>query len=325
MPRSRAEDPHSLRQTRTILLASDSSHSVISEVVDGKANAITYSAFGQHAAQQEVSTRLGYTGQLREMQTSWYLLGNGYRAYNPKLMRFHSPDSWSPFGAGGLNAYMYCVDPVNFSDPTGHKKGLVRRIVSATITFFFRDSTGPSVSRSIAAERGLGPRRKLSGDLAGLAGPVSTLASSEILPLAHPNSLSGEIHDAGRKYLGYEKGALAAGLTTSTKPSTNTPPSPQLHPSSKTKELVASPPQQGTGSWRSNGVVHGQDIELAKMNGGLDPTDAYRKTAAPTRPPPSVTQAQAQAMVDALRHVTNRSRFEQGLGPREFAVGIRRL
>jgi hypothetical protein len=49
------------------------------------------------------------------------LLGNGYRAYNPRLMRFHSPDSWSPFGGGGLNAYMYCVgDPVNRSDPTGH-------------------------------------------------------------------------------------------------------------------------------------------------------------------------------------------------------------
>lgn len=36
-------------------------------------------------------------------------------------MRFHSPDSWSPFGGGGLNAYMYCMgDPVNRVDPTGH-------------------------------------------------------------------------------------------------------------------------------------------------------------------------------------------------------------
>ncbi|WP_263597304.1 RHS repeat-associated core domain-containing protein [Pseudomonas fluorescens] len=66
---------------------------------------------------------MGFNGELREARIGWYLLGNGYRAYNPILMRFHSPDSWSPFGRGGLNAYMYCVgDPVNFSDPTGHMR-----------------------------------------------------------------------------------------------------------------------------------------------------------------------------------------------------------
>ncbi len=35
------------------------------------------------------------------------MLGNGYRAYSPVLMRFNSPDSWSPFGEGGVNAYAY--------------------------------------------------------------------------------------------------------------------------------------------------------------------------------------------------------------------------
>lgn len=50
-----------------------------------------------------------------------YLLGNGYRAYNPALMRFNSPDNQSPFGEGGLNAYAYCAgDPVNSVDPSGH-------------------------------------------------------------------------------------------------------------------------------------------------------------------------------------------------------------
>ena len=84
-------------------------------------NSIAYSVYGYQYGRLEISGRLGFNGELREGRLGWYLLGNGYRAYNPVLMRFHSPDSLSPFGKGGLNAYMYCVgDPVNFSDPTGH-------------------------------------------------------------------------------------------------------------------------------------------------------------------------------------------------------------
>lgn len=65
--------------------------------------------------------RLGYNGQLHEPVGWWQFLGNGYRVYNPVLMRFHSPDSVSPFGKGGMNAYAYCMcDPVNRADPDGH-------------------------------------------------------------------------------------------------------------------------------------------------------------------------------------------------------------
>lgn len=50
-----------------------------------------------------------------------YMLGAGYRGYIPSLRRFNSPDSWSPFGRGGINAYGFCGgDPVNGRDPTGH-------------------------------------------------------------------------------------------------------------------------------------------------------------------------------------------------------------
>lgn len=69
-----------------------------------------------------LKTLLGFNGELFEPGTGHCLLGNGYRAYSPVLMIFIQPDSWSPFGAGGLNAYAYCEGgPTNLVDPTGHK------------------------------------------------------------------------------------------------------------------------------------------------------------------------------------------------------------
>ncbi|WP_415842657.1 RHS repeat-associated core domain-containing protein [Pseudomonas reidholzensis] len=79
----------------------------------------TYSVYGHTLATTAVP--LGFTGAHCDSFTEHYLLGNGYRAYNPVQMRFNSPDSWSPFGEGGLNAYAYgSGDPVNGSDPSGH-------------------------------------------------------------------------------------------------------------------------------------------------------------------------------------------------------------
>lgn len=72
----------------------------------------------------------GFCGQFHEPASGWQILGNGYRAYNPVLMRFHSPDSLSPFAAGGFNAYAYCRgDPVNLADPQGHTPwGALKRL-----------------------------------------------------------------------------------------------------------------------------------------------------------------------------------------------------
>jgi RHS repeat-associated protein len=69
---------------------------------------------------------LAFTGHYQEPFTASYLFGNGYRAYQPELMRFLSPDSVSPFGKGGVNAYAYCAcDPVNFKDVSGHSRSLI--------------------------------------------------------------------------------------------------------------------------------------------------------------------------------------------------------
>lgn len=79
---------------------------------------LTYSPYG-HLLTPD--SRLAFNGQWVDTFTQMYWLGLGYRAYSPSLARFHSPDSWSPFSFGGLNAYTYVGnDPVNYNDPTGH-------------------------------------------------------------------------------------------------------------------------------------------------------------------------------------------------------------
>ncbi len=84
---------------------------------DGQEQARVYTAYGYSPAFE--LTSLGFNGELPE-PTGHYLLGS-YRLYNPGLQRFLSPDSLSPFGKGGLNAYAYCLgDPINRMDPTGH-------------------------------------------------------------------------------------------------------------------------------------------------------------------------------------------------------------
>lgn len=105
------------RAAQTLLLAPDPRQTVLATVGLEGLNRQSYSAYGhQHGP---AVSRTGFNGQLREPQ-GWYHLGNGHRVYNPALMRFHSPDSLSPFGEGGLNGYAYCLgDPVNYTDPTG--------------------------------------------------------------------------------------------------------------------------------------------------------------------------------------------------------------
>ncbi|MFV2949834.1 RHS repeat-associated core domain-containing protein, partial [Pseudomonas japonica] len=110
-----------------MLLLTDASPSVIGESLAAGVREAVYSAYGEQAEEQRLECLLAFNGELREAGTGWYLLGRGYRAYNPALMRFHSPDSLSPFGEGGLNPYMYCLgNPVRFRDPSGHSTGQAR-------------------------------------------------------------------------------------------------------------------------------------------------------------------------------------------------------
>ncbi|WP_024698105.1 RHS repeat-associated core domain-containing protein [Pseudomonas avellanae] len=103
---------------RADLLGTDTQNSVLQAVSSQGQQSLAYSPYGHRAQGGPFS---GFNGERADPVTGHYLLGNGCRAFNPVLMRFNSPDSLSPFGRGGLNAYAYCQgDPVNRSDPGGH-------------------------------------------------------------------------------------------------------------------------------------------------------------------------------------------------------------
>lgn len=104
---------------KNTLLATDQQRSVLAILGSNWPHALAYTPFGYHPVANGSYNLLGFNGEWLDPVTGCYLLGNGYRAYNPLLMRFNSPDSLSPLGIGGLNAYSR-VDPLNFHDPTGH-------------------------------------------------------------------------------------------------------------------------------------------------------------------------------------------------------------
>ncbi|NUU39486.1 RHS repeat-associated core domain-containing protein [Pseudomonas sp. C2B4] len=132
---------------RTLLLAGDSKNTVLIEMT-GSIHHFAYSPYGQQSSRQEVMTHLGFNGELREEETDWYFLGNGYRVYNPLLMRFHSHDRFSPFGKGGLNGYAYCgCEPVIRADPTGEASvGSVLGRAWNTVSDKFADYVWPIFS-----------------------------------------------------------------------------------------------------------------------------------------------------------------------------------
>ena len=106
----------------TSLLVIDQNNSVLKTLGNyTEDNTHSYSAYGHAQSQPSERTAIGYNGERINRNTAGYPLGNGYREISPVLMRFHVPDSLSPFDRGGLNTYCYCLgDPVNRIDPDGH-------------------------------------------------------------------------------------------------------------------------------------------------------------------------------------------------------------
>lgn len=105
----------------TALVAGDTKRSTLSVLNHSQPASVAFTPYGHQPFTPGAHRVPGFNGERADPLTGHYLLGNGYRAFNPILMRFNSPDRWSPFGKGGFNAYAYCAgEPVNRTDPTGH-------------------------------------------------------------------------------------------------------------------------------------------------------------------------------------------------------------
>lgn len=102
------------------LMATDFQKTVLHSINTTHHQPQAYSPYGHRLAENEALSLLGFNGERPDPVTGHYLLGQGHRAYNPVLMRFNSPDTLSPFGKGGINAYAYCSNnPITRKDPTG--------------------------------------------------------------------------------------------------------------------------------------------------------------------------------------------------------------
>lgn len=124
----------------------------------------------------------GFNGERVDPVSGTYHLGNGYRAYNPVLMRFNCPDSLSPFGAGGINPYAYCAgDPINHTDPSGHLSwqaitGIVAGAIGLGLAVFTAGSSIAAAGGVMAALSSASASSLVLGGL-GVASDITGIAS----------------------------------------------------------------------------------------------------------------------------------------------------
>ncbi len=188
---------------QTVLLGVDHQNTVLAEAVPLRA--VTYTPYGARTAQDGLQSLLGLNNERFDSITGCYLLGNGYRAYDPLLMRFQSPDSLSPFGEGGLNPYVYCLgDPINRSDPTGHSSWQAWLGVGLAVFGILASILSFGAATPLA----------ITGLVAGVASGVAGIAGAAAQEL-FPNSGAGDV--LGYVSLGLGLLSLGAGLAASTK------------------------------------------------------------------------------------------------------------
>ncbi|MBX8511618.1 hypothetical protein K5D34_18190, partial [Pseudomonas cichorii] len=184
----------------TSLLVTDAKKTVMAEVDAGSVTLFEYTAYGHRSDSSGEESLPAFNGELREPSTGWYLLGEGYRAYNPVLMRFHSPDSLSPFDRGGVNPYAYCLgDPVNYLDPDGHLPrwvmpaiGIALSIVGVVASVATLGAATPIAGTGVvAAWSALSAGTQLSSSLSIASGVIGV--ASGVVSVVAPKSSAGEL------------------------------------------------------------------------------------------------------------------------------------
>ncbi|HEF4760799.1 TPA: RHS repeat-associated core domain-containing protein [Pseudomonas putida] len=171
-----AQQQHRSGAVDTALLVTDGQRSVL-QGVSSSVHLFTYTPYGHRSIKSDLP---GFNGERLESLTGHYLLGIGYRAFNPVLMRFNSPDDLSPFGEGGMNPYAYCAgDPVNRVDPDGHvflkalgrlwksESDLFKRIPATTTAKANRSFGEVASHRSLSARESLSRSYSSEGSFSG--------------------------------------------------------------------------------------------------------------------------------------------------------------
>ena len=179
-----------------------------------------YTAYGYRAVGAGQGD-IGFNGQRFERLTGCYLLGNGYRSYSPALLRFQSPDSLSPFGDGGINAYAYCQgDPVNSEDPSGHFRlfsRIARLLVSKVPKQPVPMRQAGGVSRTLAQGLPLGARPFQLQPASG--GIVAFYKRQDLMAgIAHRSKLNRSGHGASPIEIPQERRVLSPSALTQLAP-----------------------------------------------------------------------------------------------------------
>lgn len=192
-PTMNAPSPLLARDTPCTLLAADRQRSPLLAITAAQRQALMFTAYGTRTPPATPLTTLGFTGERLLNGTGYYLLGNGYRALNPTLMRFNSPDMLSPFGQGGLNGYAYCAgDPINRVDPDGTAWSF--RTFVVRLFRRIRPSTQPATRAPVGQRHPRGNERVRfrPPDTRNLHIPKASVDSSEIWKLIERPFLVGE-------------------------------------------------------------------------------------------------------------------------------------